>query len=1254
MNEERQYKSPLQAVNKAYFDYPIAEENFKLFCNSMDELFKSIKENGKEEYNKNEVIKFLDKTFYGNSEYRVNTYENDDLAIYIDKHLPTERPVVLFEFKGPGRPGMISHEDFCQRSMCQLILYYLREEERNKNKDIKYLVITDCYQYFVFEKKLFYELFAQNKQFTKRVLDADRSENVDYIYDEIIKPEIPNIAAKLRYTYFDIREFRNLVKKEKFEEAKNCRRLRAIFKLISPIHLLKKSFTADHNKLNSAFYKELLYIMGIEEYVEKGSTHKIRRMEPGKRQDFTLIEQTIDALSDYQDVPADEDKKFDLALGLVLVWINRILFLKLLESQLVVFNFNDDDSVKFLDKEHIPNYNILNDLFRKVLAKPVEEREDDIKIRFPSVPYLNSSLFEFTNNEQKYFAINVLNQGNIKVFPTTVLRDGNKKRYKEMDILHYLFMFLDSYDFGSLKNDNDDSPKTLINASVLGLIFEKINGYKDGAFFTPGYITQYICEQTIKKAVVDKFNTAKGWDCKTYEDLIEYIDFRSVDNRTEANKIINSLKICDPAVGSGHFLVSALNQILAIKSDLRILQDHSDSPRRIQEYDLTVEDDELVVSNADGEIFKYNPSIRDSQRIQETLFEEKKAIIENCLFGVDLNPKSVEICRLRLWIELLKNAYYYRNADNERRLQTLPNIDINIKCGNSLLNNIALAENINSIVKNTNFTVKKYREDVDKYKSTNNKEDKRKLEFSIKAIKSWMSPKLLKDQQKVRTNVDEMIDYLHHDTATRKKMGWRLTTTETKTLLKEKKKELKLLEKRKGIYDLVKDKTPIEWRFEFPEILDEAGRFVGFDVIVGNPPYISLQELKEDSEAYKKMALYAEDGTHESIYKTYDKRGDIYSLFVERGLQLLRPGGRLSYILPNKWTKVMYGSSLRSLFLQKNLVSMVDFCDYQIFSDATTYTCIIELTNEPSKGVIHISQLPQVNKETLAIDIENNRMEYPTNEMDDGIWFVSSLDNFRSIKKMIAEMNSLNNYVEEKKYYGIKTGSKVFYIKDKSKLEEIMSSPNANEIIYPIMLGEGQKAFGTPVVGSHLICMPKGFTKRALGNDDASENEAWQWFSNKYPGVAEWLKQHEAKAKVRSDQGDYWWELRACDYYDKFRLPKIFYQAFQVKPCFVYDETGTLCNNSMFFLSVPDKALLALLCSDTGWWLISEFCPRIRNGYQLIWENFCQIPIPQTLPESLNALAEDLSKATKENDEVTYESKMQELNECVASLYHLQ
>jgi small nuclear ribonucleoprotein (snRNP)-like protein len=434
-------------------------------------------------------------------------------------------------------------------------------------------------------------------------------------------------------------------------------------------------------------------------------------------------------------------------------------------------------------------------------------------------------------------------------------------------------------------------------------------------------------------------------------------------------------------------------------------------------------------------------------------------------------------------------------------------------------------------------------------------------------------------------------------------------------------------------------KRALEWMIEFPEILREDGSFDGFDVVIGNPPYISLENLSRDVAVYRSMKRLGENNEQELNYKTLEARGDIYTLFVERGLQLLHKGGRLSYIMPNKWQKVMYGRPLRQLFLDNNLSHLIDFGDNQIFDDATTYTCIIQMSKEPSCGELHVSTIEEVNAETLSEDVEEQRELFDRNEMSADIWVISSLENFHYVERLKKEMITLDEFVGGEEYRGILSGlSDAFNITTDKANELIQEDGCSREVLRPFLQGRGLVAYGEATAGSYLVFTPKGFTARGMGIDRESqtlptEEEAWSWFSEHYPAVARWLAPFADRARRRSDKGDYWWELRACAYYDKFAEPKLFYQVFQTKPCFVYDESSTFCNNSMYFLPVNDKRLLALLCSSVGWWLIKEFCPPIQNGRQLIWDNFRQIPIPRELPAELNDYADRLMTA-RENETV--------------------
>ena len=1249
--------TPLESINKLYRKQPIDESEFSGFKDALKELFDNIEDGQVEPTQRKFFTTFMEEIFPNG--YLV-THEEDSIDVVLHTGEKTTSPKgVLIELKSTtNKDEMVTKEDINRKALQELLFYYLNERKGKQSNSIKYLIACNIYECFVWDAQIFEKTFFKNKPLLKEYDDFVNKRldftTRDKFYEQIAKKYIDEVKDYLDYTYINIQDcYRQYLHNS--EKA-----LIPLFKLLSATFLMKLSVRNDSNDLNNDFYRELLYIMGVEEWVDK-ETHKIRRIKNGA-QKFSLMEQTWSKLDDY--VISDKEQHFENAMGLLITWINRILFLKLLESQLI--SFGNGEKAKFLTFDAIPDYDVLDELFMKVLAKPVGERDEEIRERFPLVPYLNSSLFEMSTLEQKYFPIDRLRLGEMEVYKKTVLKDSHGKKVKgKISTLEYLFDFLDAYDFGASKviDGIKTEKKTLINASVLGLIFEKINGYKDGSFFTPGYITEYIFHKTLRRAVLDKFNEIKEWRCKDFHDLKENIGRKS-EARAEANEIVNSLKICDPAVGSGHFLVSALNELIAIKSELGILQDRQERPMCIDDYDVRVENDELTITNEFDEHFSYRPTEKRSRQIQEALFEEKRTIIENCLFGVDLNPKSVEICRLRLWIELLKNAYYYRTETGERVLQTLPNIDINIKCGNSILSRYPLDSEIQQVLASTNLTITKYKQDVANYKRTANKEAKAQLKKDIKIIRAHLKKGLSENTPAYRNwllAAKELNDLRLNGSlfgdAKNKKGQY------AKKLAQLKKKEAKL----KRVVDYFRDSktfaNAFEWRCEIPELLDDKGVFTGFDVIIGNPPYISLEELPEDVKAYAKMYRTDEE-KHKDVptYSTLVSRGDIYSLFVERGLYLLKKNGLLAYILPNKWMKVGYGKSLRQLFLESNLTEVIDFGDNQIFADATTYTCIIRMTKAKSAGQIISSSIHNVNPETLAEDIEERKEVFQTKELTNGIWIISSRYDFEKVEAFKEKMGTLKDYIGQDSNYGIKVGlSKAFNVSIDTANRLIAEDISASEILRPFMQGRGMIPFGKPDTASYLLFIPKGFTMKAFGlkpedKEDRKkmpkEQEAWEWFERTYPSIAHWLIQFKNEAYKRSDKGDYWWELRACAYYDEFSLPKLFYQTFQVRPCFIYSDQSVFCNNSMWFLSIKDKALLALLCSNMGWWLISKYCPRIQNGYQLIWDNFKQISIPSELPPRLGELADLLMQDVELGHNDDYKLHLQEVNEEVDKLYY--
>lgn len=863
-----------KSLNKAYLKVKPNRTQIETFKKNIINLFDRIDESESEEFHKNIISEFLRNTYYTPGHY-INTKGRADLVIHAGKD--TSTPVgVLFETKKPGKSSeMPTPENLKSKAFYELILYYLRERLKEKNISIKYLVITNIYEWFIFSSADFERLFASSRKLTEQFTDFDEGRlsglNTDFFYNSIAEPFIDEIDSQISVTHFDIRDFESIIKNQ---DPTDDNKLIALYKIFSPEHLLKLPFANDSNSLDKTFYSELLHIIGLEESKE-GSKKVIGRKKEEKRNRGSLIENAITILrsedclshlpkrSDYWNTP--DEQLFNIALELSITWINRILFLKLLEGQLVKYN-GGDKTFMFLNSERVADYDELNKLFFRVLAVKEQERSNDVKQKYSGIPYLNSSLFEPSELEFKTIRINSLEDNTkLLLISNTILKDKTgKKLTGEIEPLEYLFAFLDAYDFSSEgSEDIQEENKTLINASVLGLIFEKINGYKDGSFFTPGFITMYMCHETITRAVVQKFNDAKGWNCETINNV-----YNRITDISEANRIINSLRICDPAVGSGHFLVSALNEIIAIKSELGVLADKDG--KRLKDYHIEVLNDELVITDSEGNFFEYNPGSRESQRVQETLFREKQIIIENCLFGVDINPNSVKICRLRLWIELLKNSYYISSPHpvprtSHPQLETLPNIDINIKCGNSLISRYPLDADIRSALKSSRWNVDNYREAVMTYRNAQSKDVKHSMEQLIEKIKGEFETEVSKNDKrflKLNKLKGDLIALSGQgslfELTKAQKDEWNKKVNKLTVEIQSIESQIEEIKSNK-IYE-----NAFEWRFEFPEVLNNEGDFVGFDVVIGNPPW-GAELNKIQKEFFKKTFTFIDSSTPNSF-----------------------------------------------------------------------------------------------------------------------------------------------------------------------------------------------------------------------------------------------------------------------------------------------------------------------------------------------------------------------------------------------------
>ena len=622
-----------------------------------------------EEHCKNILKDFLNGAF----KYNCNTKGKIDLTIKYEGNIKA-----IIETKNyDNKTEMIKDNDYYYKSFYQSVLYYYQSRKNiNKDMTVEHIIITDFENIYLFLRSDF-EYLTANKQIINffNVKKIDTNTKDFYNSSKAILEKINREVVGYKINLFE-------------DDAE------IIFKFLSPYNICSLKTNNDFNIISNTFYREIIYMMGLEETKDKKLVlNKV---------DNTLIKLTMDILD--EDLKGEE--KFETALKLNILWINRILFLKILEAQLRVFR--DDNNLHILNYNEIVDYSFLYTLFFKVLAKSKERRITENKENeyYKHIPYLNSSLFEETE-EEKINSITKLNNSlKMKIMSGSVLYKDRDFDKKELNFLEYILRFLNCYIFNAINDSSNINKNTIIKSSILGLVFERLNGYKDGSHFTPPAITMYMAKYSIEKSIVNKFNKFfKDANFKNIDEIKIYVDANIHKIKEQVKYILDSITIIDPACGSGHFLVACLNELIKIKSYLHVLSN---------DIKVDIEDDELVINYINGTEYKYNMeggNISEiKQKIQKILFEAKKHIINNQLYGVDINPNSVNICRLRLWIELLKSSYYLENngADKYIDLEILPNLEFKVLSANSLIeleekegnNNLKLAYDKTELVKN--------------------------------------------------------------------------------------------------------------------------------------------------------------------------------------------------------------------------------------------------------------------------------------------------------------------------------------------------------------------------------------------------------------------------------------------------------------------------------------------------------------------------------------------------------------------------
>ncbi|WQV52907.1 class I SAM-dependent DNA methyltransferase [Helicobacter pylori] len=1240
---------------KKYNPQTPTKETIENFEKEINSLLENAPRQDDEEFQKNEINSFLKNT-YG---YRCNTHKKVDSAIYVDGEVQ-----VLIEVKALDKKTEFpkNKENPLSKAFCQMVLYFLEERKKEKNNSLKHTIICNAHEFFLFDCKdlLFLNEDKRIKKFYKNYAQKEGTDSSKpKFYEDLEQYLKENFQGELRYTYFNLND--------------DFKELPLIYQVLSQEVLLKQKKTLDANTLNKDFYEELLYILGLEEKNENGKT----LIKPSRTQNSLS-----DALKkQYKDLDDEE------VMALLIAWNNRILFLRLLESLLISFKHFEKP---FLTTENFEDFNDLNTLFFEVLAKKNSEhslnKEDKI---LEKIPYLNSSLFDQTLLESEGHEIKLLENKKLELYQNSVLKKHEEyQKQKDLTLLEYLFEFLRVYDFTTtpkdIKDNQNNSESRLINPSVLGLVFEKLNGYKEGSFYTPSFITSYMCKESITPIVRDKFNAIYQWDCKDLEALRGKIDRNfSNEKAKEYLQLLLTLRICDPAVGSGHFLVSALNEMVLIAYKLGLIAS-------LYRHELRLENDEIIIHTPKNEVFKYTIPHSENDphhQIQKELFELKKSIIENCLFGVDINPNSCEITKLRLWIELLKYSYYiFEEGKNTNNLETLPNIDINIKCGNSLISRFALKDKAllkTEKNKNLEYYIAEYKELVKIYKDPKILES---LTHPIKdsnAVRKYAKERLY---QELAQNPNKDFKKALNDRIEKIKKAFKLTLDPPPKELKFKKflkEHLELygksileeandnglelealaLEKQMANEKLFHDYRPypkldksdkvvglehfnryvltsykdlqdeneryanaFEWRFEFPEVLDDEGDFLGFDCIIGNPPYIRQEQIKDLKPLLQKQ-----------YQDFYNSSSDIYTYFFALAFNLLKEKGFSAFITSNKYARAKYGAKLREWLLKKTtIVSYMELNALKVFESAAVDTSIMNFIKQtPPKENSFNYYEPTPNdkddlKSTPHLLMKQNALSTES--------FIFANATLLDLRDKIESVGTPLKDWDIQIYRGILTGANEAFIIPTEKRDAILNACKTQEerkrteaLIKPILRGKDIKRYSYEWAHLWVINTHNGYTSNLKSKIPPIDIE-------KYPAIKAHLDAHWDTIATRCDQGDTPYHLRNCAYLEDFEKEKIVYGEIVQEPRFYLDngecELGYFYAEATSFILTGEHLcyLLGMLHSKLITFAFKTFYAGGglgESGYRYKKAFIERLPIPQ-ITEKNQELADKITDGAKQ------------------------
>jgi hypothetical protein len=596
-----------------------------------------------------------------------------------------------------------------------------------------------------------------------------------------------------------------------------------------------------------------------------------------------------------------------------------------------------------------------------------------------------------------------------------------------------------------------------------------------GVYYTPRYIVDYIVEQTVGRQLEGK-----------------------------SLKEAAQLRFLDPACGSGSFLIRVYERVM--EHHLRTFNDRVAEVRHGLEPQPAAAVHKLLTRHKDEFYLDAAGNVRLTTRL-------KRQILQNNVFGVDIDAQAVEVTQLSLYLKMLegenRESIYVQTKDLFNKVALLPPLDQNIKCGNSLIAS----------------------------------------DFSLEAA------------ELVRVNA-------------------------------------------------------FDWDIGFEKIMAKGG----FDAVVGNPPYVRQESIK-DQKAY-----------FQSHYASYEGTADLFIYFIELGTRLMKPGGTYSIIVSSSLLRSAYAEPLRRHLRETVAIEqIVDFGGLAVFVDAKdTYVCIPVLAKKPQPPAVRVARIASLEFDRLAPLVQAGGYDVAQRHFTPFAWSLKTEAEAQLFEKLCRVGSPLGEVLKGRIFFGIKSGlNEAFEITTEQRALILKGHPKTSRLIKPFVGGQNVRRYEIESQGRHLIVIPCGWTRAQLGKPGAGERPHWDWFSAEHPTLAAHLAAFETAARKRQDQGDFWWELRSCDYYAALDTPKIIFPDIAKSPRFYPDNEGLYLSNTAYCLGTGDRALAGILNSRLCWFAISNIAIPfgVRAGeyrYRLFYQYMEKVPIRLPDPKSEKALNDKL------------------------------